>query len=421
MDGVGAYHGRVETFDSLREAVGRERSVRSVCQALHFGVSELGSPSVGAMHITCADESEHECVTAFQLGFAQYVLPALKFAQQSPFRLANLGGRYEWGALPIAEDHYATEGSKTGWKLLVVKVNSHVAMMRGKAGRTFGLLERYGQSSSCCGALAALLGGDVPPFTDPVREAFLSEGQDRLAVLRDPAQVDPGVRALYAALVSARLQARAVMLDIQDHEPASPTLYLVLPCVTLNEPGPDGEILCGAYVADRRGGTGREEYFGLGDDPAAYRVREEHGKLVVTDPGCDALREARDHRRMVLSSWKTRTHGAAAAVRDPRLGRIRQDVGRSLHHHHPHAKLLLKALLVVLAEASPIPAAVLLFGVGAAGIHHAFRAHRLTSEKADPEAARRIVTEIHDRVDHLEPGEARGLLEMLLEEHPHEA
>lgn len=179
----------------LRAAVGRERSVRSVCQGLHLGVSELGAPAVGAMHVTCADESEHECVTAFQTGFAQYVLPALKFAQQSPFRLANLGGRYEWGAVPIAEDHYATESSRAAWKLLVVKVNAHVAVERTSTGLRFGVLERYGQSSACCGALSAVLAGDVQPFAAPIHDAFLSEGKDRLATLLDPARVDPEYRA----------------------------------------------------------------------------------------------------------------------------------------------------------------------------------------------------------------------------------
>ena len=143
--------------------------------------------------------------------------------------------------------------------------------------------------------------------------------------------------------------------------------------------------------------------------------------LVVTDPGSDALREARDHRRMVMSSWTAKTHEASAAIRDPRLKRIHADVHSSKHHHHSHARLLLKALLVVLAEVAPVPAAVLLFGAGAAGIHHAFHAYKLTRERADPETARQILGEIHDRVDHLDPDHARELLEGLLEHHPHPA
>ena len=63
----------MSTFASLRDVVGRERSVRSLCQGLHLGTAELGATSVGAMHITCADESEHECVTAFQHGFAHRI------------------------------------------------------------------------------------------------------------------------------------------------------------------------------------------------------------------------------------------------------------------------------------------------------------------------------------------------------------
>lgn len=372
------------------------------------------------MHITCADETEHECATAFQHGFAQYVLPPLKFAQNSPFRLANLGGRYEWGAVAIAEEHYATEASKAAWKLLVVKVNAHVAVARRGTHRTYGALERYGRSSACCGALAGLLEGVVAPFARPLREAFTSEGKDRLAVLRDPALVPEPVRGLYAALVSARLQARAVMLDIQDQVTPSPTLYVVLPCVTLNLPGPDTEILCGAYIADQRGSEPVDEYFGLGDDPTAYEVREEHDQLLVSDPQSDVLRPARNHRSMVLSTWRAKTR-TSSSIRDPRLGRIHDDVEKSKHHHHPHARLLLKTLLVVLAEASPIPAALMLFGAGAVGIHHAFKMHRLTRDEADVEAARRILDELHQRVDHIDPEQARQVLEELLEQHPHES
>ncbi len=58
----------------LREIVGVDRSVDHVSRVLCFVSETLRPPAVGAMHITCADESELECVNAFQRGFAQYVL-----------------------------------------------------------------------------------------------------------------------------------------------------------------------------------------------------------------------------------------------------------------------------------------------------------------------------------------------------------
>lgn len=140
--------------------------------------------------------------------------------------------------------------------------------------------------------------------------------------------------------------------------------------------------------------------------------------LLVSDPGSEARRAARDHRGMVLSSWRAKLRAPSSGFRDPRLGRIHDDVLKSKHHHHPHAKLLLKTLLVVLGEVSPIPAALLLFGAGVAGIHNSFRMHRLTREEADPAPARRILGEIHDRVEHLDPDQAREVLEELLAHHP---
>ena len=41
---------------------------------VYFSADSLGSAAVGAMHITCADESERECADAFQHGFVRYML-----------------------------------------------------------------------------------------------------------------------------------------------------------------------------------------------------------------------------------------------------------------------------------------------------------------------------------------------------------
>ncbi len=151
-------------MDRLRDLVGVERSVTGVSQALHLAVAERRPPTVGAMHITCADESENECVQAFLKGFVQYVVPPLKFGERSAVRIANLGGRYEWGAIRIAEQHYALVESGGADKLLVVKVNAHVAGQRERGVDTFGVLKRYASDSPCCGALHELLTGDHSPY-----------------------------------------------------------------------------------------------------------------------------------------------------------------------------------------------------------------------------------------------------------------
>ena len=81
---------------------------------------------------------------------------------------------------------------------------------------------------------------------------FQSEGKDRVAILQDPEKVSEKNRPLFAAVVNARLQARRALIDLQDFVPTSPTLYLVLPCVTLNQKQRDTEFLCGLYEADAR-------------------------------------------------------------------------------------------------------------------------------------------------------------------------
>ena len=50
-------------------------------------------------------------------------------------------------------------------------------------------------------------------------------------------------------------------------------MFLVLPCVTINRPGPDTELLVGQYGIDWTQDSAEIKYSGLGDNPAAYRVR----------------------------------------------------------------------------------------------------------------------------------------------------
>jgi hypothetical protein len=404
-------------MDRLRELVGIERSVTGVSQALHLLVSNLAPPVVGAMHITCADESEAECVNAFHQGFARYYLPSLKLGEHAAFRIANLGGRYEWSAIRIAEDHYASPKSHDAYKLLVVKVNAHVAAVENSDGYQFGVMKRYDRDSACCGALQALLQGSHQPFVDQLHEAFTSEGLDRVSALRDERVVAAEHRSLFAAIVSARLQARRVVLDIQDYEPKSPTKYLVVPCVTLNRPGPDSELVCGYYWASDQFESQNVEHFGLGDDPAGYELAFKNGRVVVTDEHLGAPRRARDHRQLVLEEWRKRAGKRRTAVGDDRLVQIRHDVEQRKHRDRGHSKSLLRGLLVVLAEVEPVSAAVLLFANGMMGIHHAFRVHRMARELEGSDEARKMLSDLYERIDHMDPEHAEAMVELLAREY----
>ena len=416
-------------MDRLRQLVGHEKSLKEVTQPLYVSADSLGAAAVGAMHVTCADESERECADAFQHGFVQYMLPPLKPGSASTFRLANLGGRYEWGAVRIAEPHFATRDAGDQFKLLVVKINAHVALedepghhtRRSEVSETrpftLGTWQRYGRESACCGALHSLLEGRHEPFAEDLLEAFDSEGHDRVAALLDERRVDPTYRALYAAIVSARLQARKVTLDIQDYSPVTPTFFLVLPCVTINRHDRDTEILSGIYTVDGRDGGREVTYFGLGDDPAAYETRRSRGRFLVTDDHIGSERTGRDHRALVREHLRTQANGQLAAVRDNRLDRIHRDVSRNTRHQHHHARSLLRAALPVLAEVAPIPTAVLMFADGAVGIHHAFRVHRLAREMEGTGEARQILDEIEGRIETLDGDHAATLLEMLMDEY----
>lgn len=268
---------------TLYHLIGSETELGRVGEALREFVQQLGVPVVAACHVTCADETERECGEAFQRWFAGQLLPELKPRRRAPLRITNLGARYEWGAVRVAEEHYATPAAHAASKLLVVKINAHVAVRPSPDGPEYGWLDRYGVRSACCGALAGLFQGTLLPGIEQLREIFRVEGTDRLAALADPELVEPRHRALLTAVVSARLQAARAVLDIQEHRPATPTVFLVLPCVTINRAETDTELVVGQFGVDRTERTPEVKYRGLGEEPDEYRIRHEAGRVIIED------------------------------------------------------------------------------------------------------------------------------------------
>lgn len=403
--------------ERLYDLLGVEKELNEAARILrHYAQSEK-PPVIGAMHITCSDEAERECVEAFQRNFVRYLLPSLKFSSKAAFRTSNLGGRYEWGSVRIAEDHFALAKGAAEWKLLVVKINAHVSVEPSPEGARFGRMGRYKTESVYCGAIDAVLSGADAPFADELGAAYGFEGFDRLATLRDAKRVDPTLKNLYGAVVGARVQARRAMLDVQDYEPCSPTLYMILPCVTLNRKGHDTEILCGIYTADHRvSGEPHYEYCGLGDRPERYVLGNEASVLTIKDPEIHIPRNARDHRSLVLEEW--RRQGGDKPPTDERLLRaVRDATADRKHHHSAHSKLVLKALLAVVGQIAPIPAAILLFGEGLVNIHHTAKAHQLAREAQGDGVARELLGDIAQRVDTLDPDQAKHLVELLLNEY----
>ena len=288
-------------MQDLIKLIGHEFSIKKLSRELWYWVKELRPTHVGAMHITCADETEYECTQAFQQGFVQHFLPQLKFAHQAPFRISNLGGRYEKGALAIAENHFCPKRdprtTANDFTIMVIKVNSHVGTVSESNEDGYGFIERYGQRSTCCGALTALLNSTPQMrqegFLGDLAAVFRGAGNNALQFLSDPKSVQPQYRSLFAAVLSALLQADRVIDEIQHTRhpgtgvsASSPVLHLVVPCVTLNRPETDTEILCGLYKSDNRSQSDKLKnngYMGLGKDPAKYNASIQKRRLVITD------------------------------------------------------------------------------------------------------------------------------------------
>ncbi|MCH8921892.1 MAG: hypothetical protein IIA67_01950 [Planctomycetes bacterium] len=121
---------------------------------------------------------------------------------------------------------------------------------------------------------------------------------------------------------------------------------------------------------------------------------------------------ARDHRQLVFDAWKDRR--IALPTDDPRLEEILQATAKNKHQNAAAAKAMLGSLLWILADVSPVPVAILLFAKGVAGIHNAYRAHRLARDDAQEADARAILEEMHQRLDTLSPERTRKLIEMLV-------
>jgi hypothetical protein len=158
------------------------------------------------------------------------------------------------------------------------------------------------------------------------------------------------------------------------------------------------------------------EYEGLGDDPTAYVLSEKNRQLLVTDEAPTAPRAARDHRRLL----RPRAEAVAAETatqHDERLAELHQAVRANRHRHRDHNGALLGSLLLVLGEIAPVPAALLLFARGAAGIHHTWRVQRVARDLSRRDDARDVLRDIHRRIDQFPPEEREAMIELLLEHH----
>ncbi len=270
-------------MNALQASIGVEEELVQVVWRLRELAQEVPASVVGGCQITCSDEAEWECVHAFQQSFADALLPGLKPNFRAPLRSVNLGGRFERGLVGIADEHFSTPPTRGAPKLMVFKINSHVGVRGTPHGPEYGWTDRYGLLLRCCGTLGALLDGRDLPAARQIEALLLNGDARRLAVLRDRSAVAVEHQSLAAAVLNARLQTGLAVAEIERYRPLTPTLYLVVGCVTINRPGPDTEIVVGEYGIDWTGSTPTVKYQGLGDDPAAYRIHHHLGRVSVED------------------------------------------------------------------------------------------------------------------------------------------
>lgn len=269
-------------MDELLPLLGKEQDFDTISAALRRGIRRLDPGGVGAFHITCADESEHEATQAFERGVCRDHLPRLKYAQAVPFRTINAGARYDQGTLAICEDHFALGQEREGFKLVIVKIQGHCSRARDEAGVMYGQRERYGHLSTYCGAIAAMLGGAELPLVKEMHAAIDADAPGALDRITDTDRVPERHTALLAALLSARVQAGRIARDAESHTPRTPTLYWILHGVTLNQEGLDDELPGGLIVVDRREGeSGGAVVHGLGLTAEDWAVEEYAGRVRI--------------------------------------------------------------------------------------------------------------------------------------------
>jgi hypothetical protein len=211
--------------------------------------------------------------------------------------------------------------------------------------------------------------------------------------------------------VNARLQSRKAVIDLQDHKPLDPSICLILPCVTLNRGGRDTEVFCGIYIADWLSSEPVVSYCGLGSEPEEYQVETAHSGLYVRDGDSGTLRQARDHRRRVHSEWKKHQ---PPLPKDHRLGEIATALQEPQNAYQPYVGILLKSLLGLLLEVSPIPAVLLLFGEGLIDIYKIHHLDKIAGRPDGAEEARELLGSVIEKVDDLPADRAHEITGLVL-------
>lgn len=235
----------------------------------------------GAVLVTCSDEFQGELRVTFERDVARPLTSGSLVGQRNVFALSNMGGRLEVGALELAQQHFSLRSS-SGERTIVVEIMAHCGVMAGVGGPKYGLVDRFGQTSECCGALSRLLeSGDRfaavrHPWFEQLSAFF---GVERIAALH---QVDPSTRLLIAAVVHAVLQGESGVADTLRAAPPAPTHFLIACGVVLNRAGADSVLPVALHHLRAEGGDVKIVHgASLRSTPQAIRIAHENGRVRV--------------------------------------------------------------------------------------------------------------------------------------------
>ncbi len=399
-------------------------TLRRAAQAMH------PRGEVGTMLVTCSDEFLGEVRTAFARDVARPLTALQMIGSRGTFAVANLGGRFEPGALALADEHFSGGSRPDSARRLVVELVAHVGRLRQDHSSTHGLVDRFGKASPCCGALTLLL--EAPEATAAVRHPWFDQlsaffGPARLSQLR----ADPSPwRLVRAAIVHAVLQGESAMADLLRDPPDGPAHILLACVVAINQPGTDGALLASVQRMHFDGTHMHLEHAAaLRSSPEALDISSQAGRLLVS------FAEQHDQPRVVpVARTRAEVHEDLHAL-TAGLERLAQPHERAKVHEHltriqrqvAHAKKkpstwriysrpLLRGLVQGLSIVAPelgLAAFALQAGTDAVKAQHV---RKLLREGPKRDQARQVLHQLEAELQQLSHREAQEVLDVLVAE-----
>jgi hypothetical protein len=417
-------------FEDLHQVIGREIPLNSFHGLVRRAAQSVRSVrEYGTVLVTCSDEFNGEVREGFDRDVARPLMARRVARNRRTFALSNLGGRVEPGALSLAGDHFDFPGANT--RLIVVEIVSHVGRRKDGQRTIHGEIDRFGRSSSCCGALHTLL--EPPAATGAVHYPWLEHlesffGQSRLVDLR---AIDPAIRLVPAAIVHAALQAESIVTDALRAPLPEDTWILVASAVSVNKPGIDGALGVGYHLLRTGGGeVSIERGFSLRTTPSALSIATDDGHLRVeagfpmeSAPSTPRFQELDRDLSVEVARLESPVPLGVAPEHEPAV-RERLEEARDqaeLLRKDPvawrvYARPLLRSLFQGLTLVAPeVGLAAMLVESGSDWARARHRKHLLEVGPSSPDAVR-VLHEVESSIQQLSHREAQDVLDVLIAE-----